>query len=274
MQNMTGLKVLNVSNNLLRIIPRHTFPKLYELHTIDLSHNQIKDIYNGVFQVLFSLRSLNLSHNSLEEIKSSMFGALPTLLELDLSNNGLREMSRGALARLASLRKLDMRNNLLERIFQIPISLSDLILSNNKLESIPSSGEPWPTMNSLLMLDLSRNHLQDSLSKGSFAGLLTLRILNLSYNGIGKAPREALSDLTSLQYLELEVGHISNVFYISMTRKTKYSKGVWDYEKHLKNCRPINVWQHCLAEDIVLPIKGIALCFMATQTTLKIKTSF
>ena len=101
---MTGLKVLNVSHNILRTVPRQTFPKLYELHTIDLSYNNISDIYNAIFQTLFSLRSLNLSHNALDRIKPAVFGPLPTLLDLDLSYNMLTELSSGSLTRLASCR--------------------------------------------------------------------------------------------------------------------------------------------------------------------------
>lgn len=94
--NMTGLKILNVTHNQLKTIPRNTFQKLYELHTIDVSHNVITDIYNGVFQTLFGLRNLNLSHNSLNEIKASTFGPIPTLLELDMSYNLLQEIGRGS----------------------------------------------------------------------------------------------------------------------------------------------------------------------------------
>lgn len=104
LHNMTGLKVLNVSHNLIHSVPRQTFPKLYELHTIDISHNNLSEIYNAVFQTLFSLRFLNLSHNSLEKIKPSTFGPLPTLLELDMSYNQLNDVSRGSLTRLASCR--------------------------------------------------------------------------------------------------------------------------------------------------------------------------
>lgn len=202
---MTGLKVLNVSYNNLKSIPKNTFPKLYELHTIDVSHNEIKDIFNGVFQFLLGLRFLNLSHNNLETLKSSVFGAMPTLLQLDISNNRLRDISRGALTRMASVRQLNARHNNLKKIFQIPISLSELDLSWNNLEEIATSGETWPTMNSLLSLDLSHNTLKDNLGKGSFEGLLTLQRLNLSFNQISKAPWESLGDLSSLQYLYLQV---------------------------------------------------------------------
>ncbi|KAK0094348.1 hypothetical protein PV326_011160 [Microctonus aethiopoides] len=203
LHNMTGLKVLNVSHNNIHSVPRQTFPKLYELHTIDLSYNNLSEIHNAIFQTLFSLRSLNLSHNSMEKIKPSTFGSLPTLLEIDLSYNRLNDISRGSLARLASCRTLTVKNNYLKKIFQVPISLGHLDISENEVEEIPIV-EVWPSMNSLLSIDLSKNRLGDNLQHGSFAGLLTLRTLNLESNNITMPPWAALSSLTSLQYLYMQ----------------------------------------------------------------------
>lgn len=200
---MTGIKVLNISHNLITTIPKKTFPKLYELHTIDMSHNHLTDIFNSIFQTLFSLRTLNMSYNDLETINPSLFGSLPTLLELDLSYNKLQSVARGALTRLASTRTLILRGNYLKTLFQLPISVSHLDLSYNNFEELPP--KMWPSMNSLLSLDLSYNKLGNSLGEGSFANLLTLQRLNLNYNGIEHPPWVAISDLTSLQYLYLEV---------------------------------------------------------------------
>lgn len=200
---MTGIKVLNVSHNLITTIPKKTFPKLYELHTIDLSHNHLTDIFNSIFQSLFSLRTLNMSHNDLESIKPSLFGSIPTLLELDLSYNKLESVARSALARLASTRTLLLKGNKLKTLFQLPISVSHLDLSENSFDELPA--KMWPSMNSLLSLDLSYNNLGDSLGEGSFANLLTVQKLILNYNGIQNPPWVAISDLTSLQYLYLEV---------------------------------------------------------------------
>ncbi|XP_048514607.1 chaoptin isoform X2 [Athalia rosae] len=210
LHNMTGLKVLNVSNNLLYSVPRQTFPKLYELHTIDLSYNNISEINNGIFQTLFSLRYLNLSHNSLERIRSSTFGTLPTLLELDLSHNKLNDVSRGSLANLASCRTLTVKNNSLTKIFQLPISLGYLDFSENMLEGIPVT-DVWPSMNSLLSLDLSSNRLGDNLHHGSFVPLLTLRILYLVDNNITQPPWAALSSLSSLQYLYIQDNRLTSL---------------------------------------------------------------
>lgn len=200
---MTGIKVINVSHNQIVDIPKNTFPKLYELHTIDISYNNLTTISNAVFQTLFSLRNLNMSYNALESIKAPTFGTLPTLLNMDLSNNKLNEIARGALTKLSSLRFLSVENNQLDRIFQIPISLNYLIFRYNRLSEI--AVRTWPTMNAMLELDLTGNQLGDSLAEGSFSGLLTLRTLYLNKNGISKIPRESLSVLSTLQYLHLEV---------------------------------------------------------------------
>jgi Leucine-rich repeat (LRR) protein len=201
---MTGLKILNVNLNVIEKIPRNTFPKLFELHTMDISYNRVRDIWNFMFKTLFSLRFLNMSHNSLRTIKGSTFGALHTLLELDLSHNELSDVNKAALVRCASLRRLTLHNNSLTEIFQLPISLSHLDLSHNATSNIPPL-ETWPTMNSLLSLDLSYNIVGDSLERGAFSNLLTLQRLNFDGNGIMKVPWESLSELYTLQFFNMQV---------------------------------------------------------------------
>lgn len=200
---MSGLQILNVSNNQIHTIPKNTFPKLYELHTIDVSYNNISTIANAVFQTLFSLRNLNFSYNSLETIKPPTFGTLPTLLNMDMSNNQLKDIAKGAMKKLYSLRFLTLHNNQLERIFEIPISLNYLILTNNSISEIPEM--TWPVMNAMLSIDLSHNRLSDNLNGDSFRGLLTLQTLNLNSNGLTRVPWQSLAVLSTLQYLYLEV---------------------------------------------------------------------
>ena len=203
LHNMTGLKILNVSHNELERVPKNTFPKLYELHTVDLSHNRIEEIWNGVFQTLFSLRFLNLSNNNLGELRSSALGAIPTLLEMDMSYNNLTEVGRGSFARLSSLRFLNISHNSLNKIFQVPASLSHLDMSHNAFTNLGGGEEsPWPSMNALLSLDMSNNLLTSSgLPRGAFGNLLTLQSLDLSSNMLESPPRDALGDLSALQKL-------------------------------------------------------------------------
>ncbi|CAH1183023.1 unnamed protein product [Ceutorhynchus assimilis] len=213
LHNMTGLKILNVSHNRIESIPKKTFPKLYELHTIDLSYNNLTDIYNSVLQTLFSLRTLDLSHNSMQTLKPSTFGPLTTLLALDLSHNRLDNIAKSAFTRLQSTRELNLSHNKLNSLFILPISASNLDLSHNEFETLPA--KLWPSMNSLLSLDLSFNRLGDSLDQGSFKNLLTLQRLNLSYNGMTRPPWAAISDLSTLQYLYVQV----NLYKIKPAKK-------------------------------------------------------
>lgn len=209
LNNMTGLKTLNVSNNRIEKIPKNTFPKLYELHTIDASYNNISNIANDVLKPLLSLQRLNLSHNSLPEIKSQLFGSLPTLYTMDLSFNEIKKIARGSLAKLTTLRFLDLNDNRLEGLFQLPISLTRLNLANNLIKEIPEN--TWPVMNSLLELDLRNNTLGDSLTDGSFNGLLTLQRLNLNMNGMTTPPFKSLQSIPTLQYLLLENNNITEL---------------------------------------------------------------
>ena len=166
-------------------IPKKTFPKLYELHTIDFSHNNITQIDRSVFVNLLSLRQLNFRHNHLEVIESSTFGKLPTLLSLDFSHNRLKRVKRGAFGGLASLRSINLgkitinnfdilysyflisfsENNELTEIPSVSISLTTLYLANNNISKIKGRA-PWPVMNSLIYIDLDNNQLGDSLDGG------------------------------------------------------------------------------------------------------------
>lgn len=213
---MTGLKILNVSHNAITSIPKNTFPKLYELHTIDISHNNLTTIANAVLQTLFSLRTLNLSYNAMEVIRSPVFGTLPTLLDMDLSNNQLVSIEKRALTKLSSLRSLTLENNMLQELFEVPISLNYLNLRHNQISEIPA--ETWPSMNALLGIDLTGNRLADNLSGDSFVNLLTLQRLHLNENGITRVPWQSLAVLSTLQYVYLQVS--DNLFFLFLTEVT------------------------------------------------------
>lgn len=200
---MTGIRILNVSYNQIVTIPKQTVLKLFELNTIDASHNNISEIADNVFQPALSLRFLNLSYNSLEKLKVSAFGAITTLLELDLSHNQLSNIPKQTFIKLVSLRQLTLEQNLMTKMIEPPLALSDLNYRSNSLTSIDKT--VWPVMNALLSLDLTNNQLGDNLEDENFSGLLTLRELYLSSNGITKVLKNKFVGLNTLQYLGLDV---------------------------------------------------------------------
>lgn len=175
MENQRGIKVLNVSYNQIVDVPRKTFPKLYELHTIDMSYNNLTTIGNSVFTTLFSLRHLIFHHNHLEEIRSTTFGKLPTLLKMDLSYNELTKVARGTFAGMSAIRELELHHNQLTDIPSPPISLSHINLAYNNITTIKGR---WPTMNSLLSLDLDYNQVMTTifLPRSALIGFLFSRL--------------------------------------------------------------------------------------------------
>ncbi|KAG8231119.1 hypothetical protein J437_LFUL010445 [Ladona fulva] len=226
--NMTGLRLLNVSDNSLGAVPRNSFPTkglgLPELNTIDMSRNNISNIANGVFVPLLGLRNLLLSENSLEELGGSVFGAMPSMLHLSLANNKLATIGRSAFTRCASLRNLNLSNNSLTSItFAVPPAMATLDLSNNQISSLgppppAAASPPWPPMNALLEIDLGGNRLGDEgtledpdRAEAAFANLLTVRTLNLENNGLRTVPHRALSRLGSLSTLSLAGNQIDSL---------------------------------------------------------------
>lgn len=200
---MSGIRLLNVSYNNIEVIPKQTILKLYELHTIDVSHNSLSEIADNIFQPALGLRFLNLSYNSLEKLKVSTFGAVTTLLELDLSHNQLSMVHKETFVKLVSLQYLTLEQNLMDKMIQPPLALSYLNYRSNRLSSIDR--EAWPVMNALLSLDLTDNQLGDNLESDNFVGLLTLRELHLSSNGMTKISRGNFAGLNTLQNLNLDV---------------------------------------------------------------------
>ena len=71
--------------------------------------------------------------------------------------------------------------------------------------------QPWPTMNSVLVLDLDYNQLGEALTPGRFDNLIVLNTLKLRGNNITRPPLEALSPLGSLQKLYLDDNRITNL---------------------------------------------------------------
>ena len=102
---------------------------------------------------------------------------------------------------------LNLANNSVEHLDLVFLSewsrLEILNLSNNKVKSVGKSTEDFSTLESLKILDLSRNSLQ-VLHSTVFVGLPSLRCLNLSHNQIHTVSEGAFV-LPSL--VELDISH-------------------------------------------------------------------
>ncbi|KAL0327051.1 UNVERIFIED_CONTAM: Piriformospora indica-insensitive protein 2 [Sesamum angustifolium] len=133
-----------------------------------------------------SLESLEFRSNlGLTGRIPSTFGELKNLRSLVLLENGLTGELQANLGNLINLRRLNLGNSFTGRI-----------------------PENFVGLNSLLILDMSRNSLSGSLPL-SFGGLNSLLKLDLSYNKLeGKVPEE-LGNLKKLTLLDLSNNRFS-----------------------------------------------------------------
>ncbi|KAL7289018.1 hypothetical protein TKK_0016975 [Trichogramma kaykai] len=164
---------------------------------------------NGCF---LDLRSLSVANNRVSLLPSRVFGSLRRLSSLDLSGNAIAVVEDDALHGLRSLRSIDLSDN---RIVALPVdvfqeaanSLKELKLQNNSI-SVLAPGLV-SNMNQLVLLDLSRNALTSSwMSSATFAGLIRLVLLDLSFNQIDRLDPALFKDLYTLQILNLKYNEI------------------------------------------------------------------
>ncbi|CAL5990259.1 Conserved_hypothetical protein [Hexamita inflata] len=156
-------------------------------------------------QQMVQLQILDLSQNSIENIQ--MLSELISLTQLNLSFNKISDTS--AISSLINLNTLNLSHNKLYDISGINnlTNLSTLLLNNNCIKNILGI----PSSQYLLQLDLSRNkliNLQDLVG----IRLNSLRILNLSSNNLEDVSQ--LSNFISIVELNLENNKLQHVHYL------------------------------------------------------------
>ncbi|KAF8105293.1 hypothetical protein N665_0160s0027 [Sinapis alba] len=154
---------------------------------------------------LHHLRYLDLSYNYFDSFSFlPQLGKLKNLEFLDLSDMGLAGEIPSSISSLNRLTDLILSDNKLIGSFSPLLNLSrlsSLSLSNNFFSgNFPCS---LLTMPSLSFLDLSRNHLTDSLETMNCSSLSKLKQLDLSHNCLSGRILEPLSKFTNLNDLIL-----------------------------------------------------------------------
>lgn len=170
--------------------------------------------------------------------------SLPTSLPdnvtwLDISHNAITELNVSALSRFHHLHYLDMSFNSFRiislELFRHCLDLQVLNLSENKLQSLDLfsgnsianavsdglPGESLPTqngtsngmlrvLNNLQQLMLSQNNIR-VVSPQTFDGLQSLRVLNMSHNGLSTVVNDSFGQLSNLEDLDLSANSIRNL---------------------------------------------------------------
>ena len=228
------LETLDLTHNNLRRLPPGLLCRLVNLKTVNVSHNSIEDL------VHLGLSNFSLKNNTKSFSSSSENCDLsPELENILVSNNGLKTATPGALSALGEkIRTLVLSKNhisvLVEDTFLGLDNLEHLDLSYNKLAALPPglfkhtpklksiqlsnntlgtiSLDVFAGLDKLQILNLSGNSLDENwIRPGSFNGLHSLVVLDLSSNHISRIEAGLLSDASALQYLDMGHNHIHTI---------------------------------------------------------------
>ncbi|XP_076282537.1 leucine-rich repeat, immunoglobulin-like domain and transmembrane domain-containing protein 2 [Lasioglossum baleicum] len=108
---LTNLVELDLSHNLLAVVPTASFTNTPFLRDLVLSSNPLKRIYSFAFGSTPNLVKLDLSHTQLEEIEAKGFRDLELLESLKLNNNQLMTLHPGTFESLKKLTSIELHDN-------------------------------------------------------------------------------------------------------------------------------------------------------------------
>lgn len=174
------------------------------LEILDLSYNLIPVIPAGSLQSLQSLQELYLESCDIKFIEDKAFEGLTSLLLLSLDKNQLSVIPSKSLSHLTQLRVLHLNQNKLTEILPLAFSnlgnLEDLQLNNQSL-TIISKGS-FHGLNNLKRLEISSNKDLSIIEGGSFTNLSRLVYLNLNSNALTRLSEDLINS-TSLSLLDV-----------------------------------------------------------------------
>ncbi|WVZ59161.1 hypothetical protein U9M48_009353 [Paspalum notatum var. saurae] len=203
---LTGVVALNDCG--LKAVPEEVWDCGLSIRILDISNNSIKEIPHKI-SALKSLNKLLLTANDItdENLCWEGLSCLQKLLNLSLSENRLISLP-SILGSLISLRELRVANNSLDSLpkeIGLLKHLEILIASNNRITSLPSSiGD----CESLTEVDLSSNLLTEL--PEAFGSLYKLKVLHIRNNGLTSLPAKLFRKCSQLITLDLHGTEITN----------------------------------------------------------------
>ncbi|KZV51040.1 piriformospora indica-insensitive protein 2-like [Dorcoceras hygrometricum] len=204
LSNLTGLKILCLSqNNMSGEIPKE-IASLVNLEQLDFSHNSLTGSIPEEIGMLKSLSILDFSWNSLQGVVPSSVGEMQFLEKIDLGSNKLQGRLPQELGKLKSLVFLDLSLNSLtgpmpEKLIGLQ-QLQYLIMEGNPINtSIPSF---IGALNKLIMISFSGCGLTGSIPT-IFSNLTNLTALYLDDNSLTGTVPQQVGTLPNLDLLNL-----------------------------------------------------------------------
>ncbi|XP_075060405.1 toll-like receptor 5 [Mixophyes fleayi] len=213
-QGLHKLEHLNMSHNLLGEIYNDAFAGLTNLLQIHLHNNHIGQIADHAFTNLPNLQFVHLRDNALKSI--TFCDTMPLVMFISLRDNKLRCIDSVEVRSTT----VDLAENQLEnlgdlhRILHIPL-VQHISLRRNRLSTCFPFNYRISQNNSLVYLDLSENMIQlvweNNQCLDVFSNLSLLQNLMLSNNHLKLLPDGLFAGLTSLRSLNLSSNSFTNL---------------------------------------------------------------
>uniref|UniRef100_A0A0P4WPQ2 Ig-like domain-containing protein n=1 Tax=Scylla olivacea TaxID=85551 RepID=A0A0P4WPQ2_SCYOL len=134
---LVNLQKLWLNHCEIKHLERGAFNMLDNLVDLDLSKNLLRVVPTAALIDIPGLRELSLAHNDLATIPADAFAPSPDLVTLDLSNNRIRSINPKAFRCLATLEVLKLSGNLLVYLMQ------DLLVPLKALHGLNLNNNPW-----------------------------------------------------------------------------------------------------------------------------------
>ena len=180
---LTFITTLLLNDNNI-IMPPEEITYLNQLEHLSLEHNQLTLLPSNIHTLSESIRFLNLSHNPMMYVPPSL-SSLCNLKELWLGFTGLTCFPR-EVCHLAKLEKLSLEGN-----------------------SISEIKEDLSRLDCLTWLSLAKNCLRELGSNCQHFHLRDLQVIILAENQLAEFPTFLITNLLSLQYIDLRKNKIA-----------------------------------------------------------------
>ncbi|CAB3981447.1 leucine-rich repeats and immunoglobulin-like domains 1 [Paramuricea clavata] len=199
---------LDLSGNRLSLFENNTFLEFSNLIELNLNDNEIKDVASlGEFPK--SLRILHLKGNKLK----SLGGNWMQFTKLDFSQNRIEAIGNETFMGVRNLTELILSNNQIRSIPPTALkdlpSLRRLKLDGNNLTELPEIKCPSLKTLDLKVLKLSNNKIK-VLKVATFSNLKVKR-LYLNGNLLESVTRQWMFGMRTLEYLRLDNNKIANI---------------------------------------------------------------